>query len=229
VAHELRLMLLGLLLFCAVARADCKAGNKPSSDGTTCVPNTDQCTDTLTNAGCATCTGTGNAQTCLTCSSSKKVRPDKKGCIASCPPSVTTENSGVCECTAGNKPSSDGTTCVPNTDQCTDTLTNAGCATCTGTGNAQTCLTCSSSKKVRPDKKGCIASCPPSVTTENSGVCECTAGNKPSSDGTTCEPSNTNKSGLSTGAIVGISVAAVIVVGGLVGFLCWWFLCRGKA
>nr|AAN52110.1 variant-specific surface protein AS7 [Giardia intestinalis] len=181
-------MLLGLLLFCTVARANCKAGNTPSANGQTCVPNADQCEDPLTTAGCATCTGTGSAQTCLTCSSSKKVRPDKKGCIASCPPSVTTENSGVCECTPGNKPSSDGTTCVPNADQCEDPLTTAGCATCTGTGSAQTCLTCSSSKKVRPDKKGCIASCPPSVTTENSGVCECTPGNKPSSDGTTCVP-----------------------------------------
>ncbi|KAE8304195.1 VSP [Giardia duodenalis] len=38
-----------------------------------------------------------------------------------------------------------------------------------------------------------------------------------------------NKSGLSTGAIAGISVAVVVVVGGLVGFLCWWFICRGKA
>ena len=34
---------------------------------------------------------------------------------------------------------------------------------------------------------------------------------------------------LSAGAIAGISVAAVVVVGGLVGFLCWWFICRGKA
>ena len=37
-----------------------------------------------------------------------------------------------------------------------------------------------------------------------------------------------NRGGLSSGAIAGISVAAV-VVGGLVGFLCWWFVCRGKA
>ncbi|KAE8303324.1 VSP [Giardia duodenalis] len=40
---------------------------------------------------------------------------------------------------------------------------------------------------------------------------------------------STNKSGLSMGAIAGISVAVIVVVGGLVGFLCWWFLCRGKA
>ncbi|EFO64644.1 VSP, partial [Giardia lamblia P15] len=40
---------------------------------------------------------------------------------------------------------------------------------------------------------------------------------------------STNKSGLSTGAIAGIAVAVIVVVGGLVGFLCWWFICRGKA
>lgn len=34
---------------------------------------------------------------------------------------------------------------------------------------------------------------------------------------------------LSSGAIAGISVAVIVVVGGLVGFLCWWFVCRGKA
>ncbi|ESU40559.1 Variant-specific surface protein [Giardia duodenalis] len=44
-----------------------------------------------------------------------------------------------------------------------------------------------------------------------------------------CASSSANRSGLSTGAIAGISVAAIVVVGGLVGFLCWWFVCRGKA
>ncbi|ESU37000.1 Variant-specific surface protein, partial [Giardia duodenalis] len=48
-------------------------------------------------------------------------------------------------------------------------------------------------------------------------------------EGGKCVSSGTNRGGLSTGAIAGIAVAAVIVVGGLVGFLCWWFLCRGKA
>ena len=38
-----------------------------------------------------------------------------------------------------------------------------------------------------------------------------------------------NRSSLSTGAIAGISVAVIAVVGGLVGFFCWWFVCRGKA
>ena len=57
----------------------------------------------------------------------------------------------------------------------------------------------------------------------------CDTGYTPSDDKSRCEPSSTNKSSLSTGAIAGISVAAVVVVGGLVGFLCWWFICRGKA
>ena len=43
------------------------------------------------------------------------------------------------------------------------------------------------------------------------------------------DSASTNKTGLSSGAIAGISVAVIAVVGGLVGFLCWWFICRGKA
>ena len=41
--------------------------------------------------------------------------------------------------------------------------------------------------------------------------------------------SSANKTGLSSGAIAGISMTVIVVVGGLVGFLCWWFVCRGKA
>eukprot|EP00701_Giardia_intestinalis_P000087 XP_001703911.1 VSP [Giardia lamblia ATCC 50803] len=48
-------------------------------------------------------------------------------------------------------------------------------------------------------------------------------------EGGRCVSSGTNRSGLSADAIAGISVAVVVVVGGLVGFLCWWFVCRGKA
>ncbi|ESU41886.1 Variant-specific surface protein, partial [Giardia duodenalis] len=43
------------------------------------------------------------------------------------------------------------------------------------------------------------------------------------------DSASVNKTGLSSGAIAGISVAVIAVVGGLVGFLCWWFVCRGKA
>ncbi|KAE8302486.1 VSP [Giardia duodenalis] len=181
-------MLLGLLLFCAVARANCKAGNTPSQDGTTCEPNANGCAKALTDAGCATCTPAGDDQTCLTCNpGSNKVRPDRKGCIASCPAN-SNEAGGICTCTAGNTPSQDGTTCEPNANGCAKALTDAGCATCTPAGDDQTCLTCNpGSNKVRPDRKGCIASCPAN-SNEAGGICTCTAGNTPSQDGTTCEP-----------------------------------------
>ena len=58
---------------------------------------------------------------------------------------------------------------------------------------------------------------------------ECSSGYTLDSQANTCASSSANRSALSTGAIAGISVAAVVVVGGLVGFLCWWFVCRGKA
>ena len=118
--------------------------------------------------------------------------------------------------------SADGTDCAPE-------LTKAGCKTCTGTGDAQTCTACTTpGQKVQLDEKRCAANCP-EHSTANQEICRCNDGYSLNSAKTACEPSSTNKSGLSTGAIAGISVAAVVVVGGLVGFLCWWFLCRGKA
>lgn len=101
-----------------------------------------------------------------------------------------------------------GTECILCSD---DTGSNnnkgvANCATCTApsadSGTA-TCKTCLPEFALDGSANACIS---------NSG----TGG-------------NVNESGLSTGAIAGIAVAVVIVVGGLVGFLCWWFLCRGKA
>ncbi|ESU42947.1 Permease [Giardia duodenalis] len=120
---------------------------------------------------------------------------------------------------------------------CAEALTNAGCKTCTGSGNTQTCLTCKDSAHfIQLDKKGCTSSCTGDGVIGDSAVtpkvckCDSTNGYTLQSDGTCKKQSdNTNRSSLSTGAIAGISVAAVVVVGGLVGFLCWWFICRGKA
>ena len=107
-----------------------------------------------------------------------------------------------------------------------------GCATCVD-NNAQECKTCKDGYNLNPTTKKCAKQC------EVEGCATCVDNNaqecKTCKDGYNltptkkCEPSSTNKSSLSTGAIAGISVAAVVVVGGLVGFLCWWFLCRGKA
>ncbi|KAE8302093.1 VSP [Giardia duodenalis] len=112
---------------------------------------------------------------------------------------------------------------------CAPELTRAGCKTCSPDG--QTCTACTNdSHNVQVDGKSCDANCPEHSAANGQKVCECEGGYGPVTGENRCEPSNTNKSsGLSTGAIAGIAVAAVIVVGGLVGFLCWWFLCRGKA
>ena len=89
------------------------------------------------------------------------------------------------------------------------------------------CEACSSGK-VSPGRKSCVDGCPSNSTDDNS-VCVCSDGYSPDDAGTSCVSSGANRSRLSTGAIAGISVAAIAVVGGLVGFLCWWFVCRGKA
>eukprot|EP00701_Giardia_intestinalis_P000010 XP_001703834.1 VSP [Giardia lamblia ATCC 50803] len=120
-------------------------------------------------------------------------------------------------CTNNNKPNLAGSGCFP--------CTVSGCSHC---NRDDMCEACSSGKKVSPGRKSCVDSCP-SNSTDTDSVCVCNDGYSPDSSGTSCASSGTNRSGLSTGAIAGISVAVVVVVGGLVGFLCWWFVCRGKA
>eukprot|EP00701_Giardia_intestinalis_P000076 XP_001703900.1 VSP [Giardia lamblia ATCC 50803] len=112
------------------------------------------------------------------------------------------------------------------------------CSACTaptalsdGGMTAATCTSCDSDKKPNKDGTGCVlcsvGDCKSCVVDDVCG--ECNSGFSLDSSGTSCVSMSTNRSGLSTGAIAGISVAVVAVVGGLVGFLCWWFVCRGKA
>ena len=104
-----------------------------------------------------------------------------------------------------------------------------GCKTCSPSD--QTCTECTeSSHNIQVDGKSCKADCPANSAANSQKVCVCSAEYRPVTGENRCEKgTSTNRSALSTGAIAGISVAAVAVVGGLVGFLCWWFLCRGKA
>ena len=44
----------------------------------------------------------------------------------------------------------------------------------------------------------------------------------PNADGMCIAP------GLSSAAIAGISITVILVVAGVAGFLCWWFICRRK-
>eukprot|EP00701_Giardia_intestinalis_P002632 XP_001706456.1 VSP [Giardia lamblia ATCC 50803] len=116
-------------------------------------------------------------------------------------------------------------------------LGTAGCATCDSNSGNKICLTCTDPAKfIAVNKKSCKAACDANggeieaPVVGSTKACKCDEDNGYTLQGDACVIPNTNKSsGLSTGAIAGIAVAAVIVVGGLVGFLCWWFLCRGKA
>ncbi|ESU44457.1 Variant-specific surface protein, partial [Giardia duodenalis] len=98
-------------------------------------------------------------------------------------------------------------------------------------GNLQTCQSCSAPKEdLNPAVTGIPGCTQCTYTAASTNTLKCTAcGSGYKLEGEACVPASANRSGLSTGAIAGISVAAVVVVGGLVGFLCWWFVCRGKA
>ena len=143
---------------------------------------------------------------------------------------TTTDNNGKCQTCANGQTANSGTGSCP---ACHPT-----CKTCTATNDPTKCSACFSGYYLDASKacKKC------SETSGNiQGVENCISCEKPSNDsGTvTCYVktsgggSGDNSTGsdpkLSSGAIAGISVAVIVVVGGLVGFLCWWFICRGKA
>ena len=118
------------------------------------------------------------------------------------------------------------------------TSTNAyvgveGCRTCTAPSalssagmTAAKCTACDGGKVLTGSGYGCVTCGIPGCTScRADNMCEvCSDGHR--LEGEACVPTGPN---LSTGAIAGISVAVIVVVGGLVGFLCWWFVCRGKA
>ncbi|EFO65684.1 VSP [Giardia lamblia P15] len=142
---------------------------------------------------------------------------------------------GKCKTCANTLPPSADTGACPSCP--------AGCATCTAAGQTHACQTCLAGYYLDSDRHLCTkctessggihgvadcASCDPPVGSSGPVTCyvkrDGTGGGDSGSGG-----GSANKSGLSTGAIAGISVAAIVVVGGLVGFLCWWFICRGRA
>ncbi|EFO60839.1 VSP [Giardia lamblia P15] len=139
-----------------------------------------------------------------------------------------TDNKGKCQtCANGLGPDGAGTcpSCDPTCKTCSAANQENKCTTC-ATGYYKTalegvCTSCESDSNGVTGVRNCLNCAPPS-TGSGSVLCYLMKGGD-STGG------STNKSGLTTGAIAGISVAVVIVVGGLVGFLCWWFLCRGKA
>ncbi|ESU35614.1 Variant-specific surface protein [Giardia duodenalis] len=129
---------------------------------------------------------------------------------------------GKCQTCANGLAASDG-----NCEECHPT-----CATCSAPSTASSCKTCATGYYKTSNSDGPCKKCSErfagcrQCTVSSTGAFMCLEMGDGTGDNT---GGSTNKSSLSTGAIAGISVAVVVVVGGLVGFLCWWFICRGKA
>ncbi|ESU45603.1 Variant-specific surface protein [Giardia duodenalis] len=177
--------------------------------------------------GCDTCTYASGTKkvTCTKCSTNylKTAADGATTCEADCGTGFFNNDKGgastnlkVCS------------PCAANCLTCADG-TAEKCTSCTAdtyfllaaTGSQGKCVSCGDTTSGVPNCAKCTA---PASAGGKPTCSECGSGYK--LEGEACVPASTN---LSTGAIAGISVAAVVVVGGLVGFLCWWFICRGKA
>ncbi|KAE8304612.1 VSP [Giardia duodenalis] len=208
----------------------CKAGFAPV-DGV--------CVSTTTRAVTGCMPNDNNDGTCKACTTTYFLQSG--GCYQSAayPGSNLCSNAqnGKCtNCANGQQPEASTGSCP---------ACASGCKTCE-VANKEACKTClpgyylAGAKCVKCDTNdpndgshivgvpNCVSCAPP--TGGNGGPVTCYVKTDVTNDGgNDNNGGNTNKSGLSTGAIAGISVAVIVVVGGLVGFLCWWFICRGKA
>ncbi|ESU38933.1 Variant-specific surface protein [Giardia duodenalis] len=210
----------------------CAKCTKPATPGTvTC----DECTSNYLKIEGQT-TSCVNADACTGGYFPNDNVNGKKRCL----PCGTAEHGGVTDCTACTplQPAGKTTTVFVKCSTCGSNnkpnIAGTGCFTCSigecsNCSENGVCEKCGSNKKVSPGKTSCIEKCPENSTDNPTGTCVCNSEYSSDSAGTSCVAASTNKSGLSTGAIAGISVAAVVVVAGLIGFLCWWFICRGKA
>ena len=108
--------------------------------------------------------------------------------------------------------------CQSSTSTCTECLAGYYLDS-----TASKCVKCDTDDSNIKGIPNCVSCAPP---TTPPGPVTCYVTQEPTVD--PADPS-VNKGGLSSGAIAGISVAVIAVVGGLIGFLCWWFVCRGKA
>ncbi|ESU40625.1 Variant-specific surface protein, partial [Giardia duodenalis] len=159
---------------------------------------------------------------CVSCGDTTNGVPN----CAECTAPAQGKTKPVCtKCTSGflHTPEGGETSCL---DNCPDGYFGHTATS----GDLKTCQSCATEATLNPAVTGIPGCTQCTYTAARASTLKCTAcGSGYKLEGETCVSSSTNKSGLSTGAIAGISVAAVVVVGGLVGFLCWWFICRGKA
>ena len=210
----------------------CAKCTKPAAPGTvTC----DECTtdylktDTTGSAPITTCvtadkcgegffaTTANNIKKCVSCGDATNGLDGCEKCTA---PGEGKAKPTCTKCKDPNylKTAADGTTTCVEKDACKDDFFPKE-----DNSKGNKCFSCG-------DTDAGIPNCTKCTQPSAAGTAKCTACTSGFKlEGGACVSASTNKSALSAGAIAGISVAAVVVVGGLVGFLCWWFVYRGKA
>ncbi|ESU42667.1 Variant-specific surface protein [Giardia duodenalis] len=197
----------------------CAKCTKPAAPGTvTC----DECTtDYLKteSAGATSCvtaencgegyfaTTVGSVKKCVSCSDNNNGITDCGECTA---PSEPTNKPTCTKCTTPNylKTAADGTTTCIEKTACKDDFFPKE-----DNSNGHKCLSCGDETSGVPNCAECTA---PSQEGEKPACSECGSGYK--LEGGACVSSSANRSGLSSGAIAGIFITAVVVMGGLVDF-----------
>ena len=224
----------------ALKYADVNTPSNGGSCGEQCAVSADGCAECGARIGgtayCSRCGGSQQAPLNGDCAANSRAafcQQVSNGACTQCEANYflrdggcyeTTRQPGKSVCTAAQ-----GGKCT----QCANGLatTDGACgvchASCSTANDANACTTCAAGYYKESASDGPCKPCSEGLA----GCRQCTA---TAADTFVCletgdATDSGNKSGLSSGAIAGISVAAVVVVGGLVGFLCWWFVCRGKA
>ena len=135
------------------------AAREDPNNGNRCI----KCDDAASGgiADCAQCTAiaspTRSGTPLVTCSrcSTKKVQPDKKGCVDTCPAN-SSNNNGVCECAEGYVPDAAGTGCTKDT---TPQCKTPGCKACDNPAkDNEVCTECNNGSYLTPTSQ-CVDQC----------------------------------------------------------------------
>ncbi|EFO62553.1 High cysteine membrane protein Group 4 [Giardia lamblia P15] len=182
------------------------------ADGDACLP--------CVVPGCRAC---GRTSFCTECAGELFVGLDGRACLRECSGDrVVGEVSGGtrrCWCERGFVPALDRSGCVPAAECPPGT---PWCASCDRSG---ACLSCSApGHNIQVDQRTCAEGCGDRAAPDQ-GVCVCEIDAVLTRGACVSAKEVARKR---VAVIAGGTMAGVVVVGGLVGFLCWWFLYRGK-